>query len=295
MKRSPLIAVLLAFMAFANNASAYYHPEIGRFMNCDPGPARVGSGQIAAGRQFAPRDPTGTNQYADGANLYQYVGSNPVVKIDPTGLWWAGSHATLTVESNSDSLNFNGPGLSVIVAANLFTDFGKNKLKPSFHYMRAPDEGRMTAAYNSLMTMAGLRDKIIGLAQQCRTGKYDKAAGRQSLVYLGTLLHIVQDVRAHDLMTMAEHGLSKTGQPLPPISESLQKIYEIDTPYSARGARNYPSSLADTKTALAGIKNGLAGWTTSDYKCCLEEVFESYGQALQVLYDNAITPTEQLP
>ena len=36
--------------------------------------------------RFIPRDPTGTNQYADGPNLYQYVGSNPAVRVDPQGL-----------------------------------------------------------------------------------------------------------------------------------------------------------------------------------------------------------------
>lgn len=85
MKRSHLIAVLVGFMAivaFADTASAYYHPGLGRFTSRDPGPARVGSGGMAAGGQFVQRDP-----YADGMNLYQYVRSNPTGSTDPSGLY----------------------------------------------------------------------------------------------------------------------------------------------------------------------------------------------------------------
>jgi len=38
------------------------------------------------GGGFIPRDPTGTNQYADGMNLYQYVSGRPGKFTDPTGL-----------------------------------------------------------------------------------------------------------------------------------------------------------------------------------------------------------------
>ncbi|NLX54423.1 MAG: hypothetical protein GXY58_04860 [Planctomycetaceae bacterium] len=84
MKRSHLIAVLVGFMAivaFANTASAYYHPGIGRFTSRDPGPARVGSGGMASGGQFVQRD-----AYAGGMNLYQYTSSNPIVRSDAWGL-----------------------------------------------------------------------------------------------------------------------------------------------------------------------------------------------------------------
>ncbi len=83
MKRSHLIAVLVGFMAivaFANTASAYYHPGLGRFTSRDPGPARVGSGGMGAGGQFVQRD-----QYVDGMNLYQYVRSSPTRYLDPSG------------------------------------------------------------------------------------------------------------------------------------------------------------------------------------------------------------------
>jgi hypothetical protein len=88
MKRKHLIAVLVGIVAmsiFAADASAYYHPGMGVFMSRDPGPGgamRVGGGGPAAAGGFIPRD-----QYADGPNLYQYVRSNPIGRVDPLGLW----------------------------------------------------------------------------------------------------------------------------------------------------------------------------------------------------------------
>jgi len=71
MKNTRLIAVLVAIAAvaaIAADASAYYHPTIGRFISRDPGPGRNSTRQTATAH-FPPRDPTGTNQYADGMNL----------------------------------------------------------------------------------------------------------------------------------------------------------------------------------------------------------------------------------
>ena len=60
--------------------------------------ARVGTASAAPVGGFVPRDPTGTKQYADGMNLYQYVQSNPVIRGDPTGLWGAVIHRDKTTE-----------------------------------------------------------------------------------------------------------------------------------------------------------------------------------------------------
>ena len=47
----------------------------------------MGSGGApAASGRFIPRDPTGSNQYADGMNLYQYVQGGPTSYVDPSGL-----------------------------------------------------------------------------------------------------------------------------------------------------------------------------------------------------------------
>ena len=92
MKRTRLIAVLVAVFAvgiFATDASAFYHPGMGRWMQRDPGAGgmtgapRVGTAGPAVGGQFIPTDPTG--QYRDGPNLYGCVGNNPVNWVDWTG------------------------------------------------------------------------------------------------------------------------------------------------------------------------------------------------------------------
>ena len=93
MKRTHLIAALVGLVAigiFATDAAAYYHPGLGRFTSRDPGAGgamRIGGGGPAVAGGFIPRDPTGSNQYADGMNLYQYVRSNPIDGLDPMGLW----------------------------------------------------------------------------------------------------------------------------------------------------------------------------------------------------------------
>ena len=86
MKRTRLIAMLVAMTTIATlaaDASAYYHPTVGRFISRDPGPGRLP--RPGTTTHFLPRDPTGTNQYADGMNLYEYVRSHPVGRMDPSG------------------------------------------------------------------------------------------------------------------------------------------------------------------------------------------------------------------
>jgi len=80
------VTVLAAMTLFAAETQAYYHPGMGRFLSRDPGPGgtmgapRVGTAGPAVGGRFLPRD-----QYADGMNLYQYVGSEPIGWTDATG------------------------------------------------------------------------------------------------------------------------------------------------------------------------------------------------------------------
>jgi RHS repeat-associated protein len=76
MKHSILAVALVSIVGIlttAERASAYYHPSLGRFTTRDPIAQPRGS-------RFLPRDAP------DGANLYQYVRSNPVRFVDPWGL-----------------------------------------------------------------------------------------------------------------------------------------------------------------------------------------------------------------
>lgn len=95
MRRTNLIAVILSFMALAivsQDAFArgrMYNPALGRFMQRDPlgTPLQPPMARNVSPTQFTQRDPVGA-QYTDGMNLYQYVGSNPLVRVDPSGLEW---------------------------------------------------------------------------------------------------------------------------------------------------------------------------------------------------------------
>ena len=88
MRITRLAVALIAFATttmITSEASAMYHPGMGRFMQRDPGPnaaspPRVGATGPSVRGGFMPRD-----QYADGMNLYQYVCSNPLVYVDPRG------------------------------------------------------------------------------------------------------------------------------------------------------------------------------------------------------------------
>ncbi|NLW85653.1 MAG: hypothetical protein GXY38_02135 [Planctomycetes bacterium] len=84
-KQPHLIAASLGLLAaciIVSDASAYYHPTLGRFMSRDPGieGSAVAGGSIAYNR-------VGSLQYVAGMNLYEYVRSAPVQYVDPNGLW----------------------------------------------------------------------------------------------------------------------------------------------------------------------------------------------------------------
>ena len=64
MQRTTVLAVLTGFVTvgfLAADASAMYHPALGRFMQRDPA------------------------EYSDGMGLYQFVGSGPTGSRDPLG------------------------------------------------------------------------------------------------------------------------------------------------------------------------------------------------------------------
>ena len=103
MRRTHLIAAIACLVTIAGvSQDAFargrmYHPGLGRYMQRDPlGTANEPPmARNLSASQFTQRDPTGSNQYADGMTLYQYVGSNPANRVDPSGLKW-----TITRKAN---------------------------------------------------------------------------------------------------------------------------------------------------------------------------------------------------
>ncbi|MEW6197811.1 MAG: hypothetical protein AB1601_03990 [Planctomycetota bacterium] len=78
-----------------HSRNRWLHTDLGRFLTRDPAEAAIPiltalafNGDtldgLAAGTPTLPFSPTG--HYADGMNLYQFVGSNPVNRSDPLGL-----------------------------------------------------------------------------------------------------------------------------------------------------------------------------------------------------------------
>jgi hypothetical protein len=75
------------------NNERYRHPVLGRYTTADPINTPLVSPLTQAMRQqqrSRSRD-GGMGRYADSMNLYQMLGSNPVNRLDPTGLEWVDS------------------------------------------------------------------------------------------------------------------------------------------------------------------------------------------------------------
>ncbi len=89
---TPMLAV--GARGLYNSRNRWLHVELGRFVTRDPAEAAMpiitalafNGDSIAGGTPTLPFSPTG--HYADGFNLYEFVGSNPVNRSDPLGLQW---------------------------------------------------------------------------------------------------------------------------------------------------------------------------------------------------------------
>jgi hypothetical protein len=92
MKRTRLLVTFIGLLVIAALASdafgrnRMYNPATGTFMQRDP-LGTLAQSPVArnfSSPQFTQRDPT--EQYEDGMNLLEYVGSSPTNNTDPTGL-----------------------------------------------------------------------------------------------------------------------------------------------------------------------------------------------------------------
>lgn len=91
-----VLAVLALSVVMADSAEAFYHAQMGRFVNRDPAhqlglgndmpaipTARDALQGVSHAQQALPSPYSG---YTDSYNLYQYVGGRPLVLVDPSGL-----------------------------------------------------------------------------------------------------------------------------------------------------------------------------------------------------------------
>ncbi len=73
------------------NRARHYSPELGRFVQRDPNETAVllfKALTFGAERTWLSHGISGWGQYRDGANLYHYQLSNPIIGTDPAGLSW---------------------------------------------------------------------------------------------------------------------------------------------------------------------------------------------------------------
>jgi len=155
MRTTHLIAVLTGLAAIATvttDAHAIFHPGMGRFLQRDPGAGgagleRVGSYGPGVGERFIQREPTASNQYADGMSLYQYAECNPIGYTDPSGevvVILAGAGQSF------ESMN----RIKQAIDAKLTPVVAKYSAKNLFHiHFRKHAKGPLTKGYDN-----GLRD-----------------------------------------------------------------------------------------------------------------------------------------
>lgn len=147
MKTTRLLTALVAFATItilAADASAFYNPSIGRFLQRDPGAGAArhagGAGPAVEGR-FIPRD-----QYTDGMNLYQYVRSSSPNLLDPLGLAAVFTYkAALTTGAEEVSTTYTGDNLNVIQIW-LVPEAGSVSLSFSYKTQMARKVTRLTSA-----------------------------------------------------------------------------------------------------------------------------------------------------
>ncbi len=133
--------------------------------------------------RFLQQDPSG-----DGMNWYVYAESNPVVRVDPEGLYFAGTHAQDTFNA-ARSLGFSGPAACAMAKGARDADHGASRLR------RAPHNfGRSGSA------------KRYAAAQLKKAVRLWKRGKRQEAYReLGSGAHAIQDSYAHGGIGFLEH------------------------------------------------------------------------------------------
>jgi hypothetical protein len=117
-----------------------------------------------------------------GINLFTYTGNNPVMDVDPLGLWTSAGHEALT--RNAMGRGFSQGDIALAVRANVSTDylFPIPVVQDPYHYMpgSGDDAERLVAYYFDravVLNAMGLREAAMNA--------------------LGIGLHILQDRYSH--------------------------------------------------------------------------------------------------
>ncbi len=169
------------------NRNRWYSPTLGRFLQRDPNEAAqpimtacVMNGDIL---QLTMHMYSLQGQYSDGMNLYNYLGSNPVNHVDPSGLWKGSGHKSLTVPAMK-AKGFSSQEIEKAVSADIAVDSPTGEGFVHYaHYESGCDSKKAEDRISYFILIAAKKSLI---------GDEDGA-----MSYLGRALHTAQDKGAH--------------------------------------------------------------------------------------------------
>jgi RHS repeat-associated protein len=225
----------------------YYQPQTGRWLS---------------------RDPLGE---AGGANLYGFVGNDPVSRIDPTGLYEKDVHYYLTYYLARQTGCFSPVQAQKIAEGNQNQD-DDERYAPAQWHGAAPDsiepfdgheQRRRHREYHALTKPEDHPANLDKLMQPALKGVNKKSCGggqehrTEQLTAFGQYLHYLQDTFSHETFTNSWYG-------------HFFKGHEPDLPYMDVGkamdmARATYKALADYANKLkcckaSPMENGNVEW-----------------------------------
>jgi len=154
-----------------------------------------------AGR-WLTHDPLG---YVDSMNLYEYVSSNPINRIDSMGLWGGNIHNSATRRWAID-LDYTNKSAIAIGAADAAVDRGETSFMPDW----LPIIGG-TQAYHFNRNLSGGTDSRLELytyhfEEAKKECSWENKNPSTAVIHLGTALHPYQDWVAH-----GDYGIHDSG------------------------------------------------------------------------------------
>ncbi len=225
-----LMMLTICLLAATNAVLAGYDPVTGRFQQQDPvgtgprvvftdsGPKFVGlmgptppspqihnaGGVVSNGNQgidSATRN-FEVSQYADSMNLYEYVSSNPLMLVDPYGLWGSDTHQTRTYSWAANDNRMKGWAAEQVAISDDNVD--PPYLKWPFHTTSANLSWHFDIPHNATPNWGTSDSRYVHAERElttainiCGQAKVDCSAARLAVTHLGMALHPVQDWFAH--------------------------------------------------------------------------------------------------
>ena len=186
------------FRRIQDNRNRSYDPHHGRWFQRDP----------LGVRPDAPRgDVHLGNQSKDRADLYEYVSSEPTVRVDERGLWGSDIHERETF-NRLHSIGMSEKCARKIAAADNGLDkdpdtkpWGHNQ----YHFNSWYDRNTRTRVlYEHGRDYWSKKWYATGMARLKQAGQADCTKLDQGLDYIGKSLHGIQDALAHNSSHQAE-------------------------------------------------------------------------------------------